>query len=460
MSVEDNKKVTRRYYEEVVNTGDVDRTEEFIGEDYTEVMDGVRYPVGIQGAREHVIGVRQTYPDLFLTIDHQIAEGEWVVSCITVRATHAGWWIGIKPTGKQVVYTGVNVDRVVGGRIVEHGGAANMLGPLLEIGAVKVVGEGEKAEPPVHCFAACCTPEKRLPSNLPGMKTMRSEQEMLDLILSTARGDERIRAAVLNGSRANPNAPRDIFQDFDVVYFVTEAAPFRHNRAWVRRFGELMILQEPEDMREAPPGEHEAFSTLMQFTDGNRIDLWIVPLEQRAAFLDDSLSLLLLDKDGILPPFAPPDESSYRPRPPAARAFADCCNEFWWVCPYAAKGLWREEITYARAMLDEVLREQLMKMLAWHIGVQTGFSAYPGKNGKYFKKYLQPELWELLLKTYADADCGHTWEALDAMCRLFRTAALQVAGHFGFEYPQGDDERVADHLRHVRSLPRDAEEMY
>lgn len=49
--------------------------------------------------------------------------------------------MGIKPTGKPVTFTGVNVDRVVGGKIVEHGGAANLFGPLLDIGAVKVVGD-------------------------------------------------------------------------------------------------------------------------------------------------------------------------------------------------------------------------------------------------------------------------------------------------------------------------------
>jgi predicted ester cyclase len=67
-----------------------------------------------------------------------------VVTCITARGTHKGSWLGIKPTGKPVVFTGVNIDRVVDGRIVEHGGAANMLGPLLEIGAIKVVGKEEE----------------------------------------------------------------------------------------------------------------------------------------------------------------------------------------------------------------------------------------------------------------------------------------------------------------------------
>jgi predicted ester cyclase len=132
--------IVRRYYEEVVNTGNIDQIEQFIAPDYTEVHDGKRYPIGIEGARSHITGGRKTYHDLHLTIDRQITEGEWVVTCVTVTGTHAGEWMGIKPTGKPVVFTCVNVDHVVDGRIVEHGGAANMLGPLLEIGAVKIVG--------------------------------------------------------------------------------------------------------------------------------------------------------------------------------------------------------------------------------------------------------------------------------------------------------------------------------
>lgn len=140
MLLEDNKSLVRGFYEEVVNTGKVDLIESFISPEYTEVHEGKRYATGIEGAKAHILGVRQTYPDLHIEIERQIAEGEWVVSCITARGTHKGSWLGIAPTGKPLVFTGVNVDRVVGGRIVEHGGAANMLGPLLEIGAIKVAG--------------------------------------------------------------------------------------------------------------------------------------------------------------------------------------------------------------------------------------------------------------------------------------------------------------------------------
>ena len=140
MSETDNKLLIRKYIEEVINTGVVDEIEKYISNDYTEISEGKRYPLGIDGAREHIRGVRRTYPDLTLTIEQQIAEGEYVATCITARGTHQGEWLGIKPTGKLVTYTGVNIDRVVNGRIAEHGGAANLLAPLLEIGGVRVVG--------------------------------------------------------------------------------------------------------------------------------------------------------------------------------------------------------------------------------------------------------------------------------------------------------------------------------
>lgn len=288
---------------------------------------------------------------------------------------------------------------------------------------------------------------------------MRSEQEMLELILRIAKDDERIRAVIMNGSRANPNAPRDIFQDFDIVYLVTEVAPFKHNFEWTGRFGEMMMMQLPEDMQDPPPSDDGGFAYLMQFSDGNRIDLGIYPLEKLDERVSDSLTLVLLDKDGIIGRLPPASEGDYLPKPPSAKAFTDCCNEFWWVCPYVAKGLWRGEIIYARHML-EVVREQLMKMLTWHIGVRTRFARNPGKMGKYFQKYLEPELWEMLLKTYADADHDRTWKALFAMGDLFRRVAVPLAEHFGYDYPHGDDRRVSEHLAHVRSLPRDAREMY
>jgi aminoglycoside 6-adenylyltransferase len=289
---------------------------------------------------------------------------------------------------------------------------------------------------------------------------MRSEQEMLELILDTARNDDRIRAVIMSGSRTNPNVPRDVFQDFDILYLVTDLAPFTDDHTWIHRFGELMILQMPETMLDPAPQNDGSFAYLMQFTDGNRIDLTLFPIARVNALENDSLSVILLDKDGLLQPLAPPSDSDYLPKPPTAKAFSDCCNEFWWVCPYVAKGLWREEIIYAKYIFDGPLREQLMKMLIWYMGMTTQFSRGPGKFGKRLKQYLEPDLWDMLEKTYADADCENTWQALFTMCNLFGITAIATAEHFGFAYPYGDDEKVSAHLQHVRLLPKNAKEVY
>jgi aminoglycoside 6-adenylyltransferase len=111
-------------------------------------------------------------------------------------------------------------------------------------------------------------------------------------------------------------------------------------------------------------------------------------------------------------------------------------------------------------MFDQAVREQLMKMLTWYVGIKTDFSCSPGKFGKYFRQYLEPQLWDMLQKTYADAGYDNTWEAMETMCALFRLTACQVAEHFGFDYPHGDDQRVSAHLKHVRTLPKNATEMY
>ncbi len=288
---------------------------------------------------------------------------------------------------------------------------------------------------------------------------MRSEQTMLELIIGTAKNDDRVRAVMLNGSRANPDAPRDIFQDFDIVYFVTDVDSFTRDHTWIDIFGERMILQMPDAMGDAPE-VIDTFGYLMQFMDGNRIDLTLYPVAKISALEKDSLSVSLLDKDRLLPPFAPPSDSDYLPKPPTAQQFADCCNEFWWVSAYVAKGLWRQEITYAKGTLEEYVRPQVMKMLTWYVGIQTDFSVSPGKMGKYLKNVLAPELWALLEKTYADADYERSWDALFVICELFHLTAHEVAAQFDFEYPRGDDERVSAHLRHVRSLPKDAAAMY
>lgn len=137
MKTPDNKTIVRRYIEEIVNTGDVSKIRDFFSEEYTEVFEGVRHKRGIQGAIDHVLGVRRVYPDLKMTIENQISEGEWIATSYSVTGTFRDEWFGMKPSGKPITFYGVNMERIRDGKIIEHGGAANLLEPLLKAGVIE-----------------------------------------------------------------------------------------------------------------------------------------------------------------------------------------------------------------------------------------------------------------------------------------------------------------------------------
>lgn len=290
---------------------------------------------------------------------------------------------------------------------------------------------------------------------------MRSEKEMMDLILNTARHDERIRAVIMNGSRVNPNVKKDCFQDYDIIYVVKGIRSFTSDHSWINRFGERLIAQMPEESTLIPPEEDGRFPYLMQFIDGNRIDLTLVPVELVNELLNrDSLSVLLLDKDGYIEPFPPASDSDYLITRPSEKEFADCCNEFWWCSTNVAKGLWREELPYVKEMFEGPVRDMLVQMLEWHIGMKTNFTVSAGKFGKYFEKYLEQDVWKQYVETFSNAEYENIWKSVFVMGNLFRETAIGIASYFNYKYPQTDDDRVTSYLEHVKSLPRDSQKIY
>lgn len=288
---------------------------------------------------------------------------------------------------------------------------------------------------------------------------MRSEQEMFDLILNTAREDERIRAVYMNGSRTNPNAPKDIFQDYDIVYVVRDTRPFIEDTAWIDRFGERLYMQYPErnDLFRGEVTDFEnCYGWLMQFADGNRIDLHVqsIPFSQKS-ILNDRLCKILLDKDGILPAMPEPTDADFWVREPTPALFAVECNGFWWCLNNVAKGLWREEIPYVQEMLNAEERQHLIQMLAWRIGLEHDFSVSIGKAGKYLSRFLTEADWNTFLSTYASATLSEMWSATVTMCRLFDRTAREVAQKLHYSYDEREAENSFQYLLHVQWLPKD-----
>lgn len=292
---------------------------------------------------------------------------------------------------------------------------------------------------------------------------MRSEKEMLDLILGIAEKDERIRAVYMNGSRTNVNAPKDIFQDYDIVYVVTETASFINDEHWIEQFGDLIMIQEPDkndQMVGIQMDFDRSYGYLMLFTDGNRIDLHIETKEaMQENYVKDKLTMPLLDKDNCLPHIPTPTDIEYHVKKPTEALYFSCCNDFLWCLQNVAKGIWRDELPYAKRMYELTNREFLDQMVSWWIGSRHDFQISTGKLGKYFKNDLPEPYWELYKKTYADSDYEHMWDALFVTCELFRRLALDVADFFGFTYPAKDDASMMEYLNCVRSLPSDAKEI-
>lgn len=281
---------------------------------------------------------------------------------------------------------------------------------------------------------------------------MRSEQEMMDLIINVAKEDERIRAVLMVGSRANPNAPKDKYQDYDIAYFVKDVTPFYDNMEWVEKhFGMPIIMQTPETMSLLPPDGDGHFTYLMIFEDGNRIDLSI----EFTPYIDDGEpAVVLLDKDGFLPQLPVPTDQHWHIKPPTEKLFADCCNEFWWCLNNAGKGIARDELPYTMKMFNEYVRNMLNKMIEWHIGINTDFTVSAGKFGKYFKKYLSPDLYAMYTKTYSDDNYDNLWTSIFTACDLFHTVALFVAEYSGYNYNQGEEHAMIMYLNKIKNDSR------
>ncbi|MCP3738037.1 aminoglycoside 6-adenylyltransferase [Rossellomorea sp. BNER] len=293
---------------------------------------------------------------------------------------------------------------------------------------------------------------------------MRSEQEMMDLIINIANEDERIRAVYMNGSRTNPNVSKDIFQDYDIVYVVKETKPFIEDKDWLNNFGDILILQEPEKNSQnfgVLTEFEQSYGYLMLFKDGNRIDLHFETKEHMLGhYINDKLTLPLLDKDNSLPTIQEPTDVDYHVKKPTETMYLSCCNDFWWCQQNVAKSIWRDELPYAKFMMDCVIRNNLNRMVSWWIGTDNNFQVSTGKVGNYYKKQLPESYWNLYIATYSDGSYENMWDSLFIAGELFRMIANDIATYLSFSYPEHEDEAMSVYLRQVRYLPSNAKQIF
>ena len=261
---------------------------------------------------------------------------------------------------------------------------------------------------------------------------MRTETEMFDVILQTAKVLQ-VDAVTMSGSRTNPNAPKDEFQDYDVVYIVEDLDALVADLAWLERFGNRLIEQHNL--------LGHRYLYLMLFEDGNRIDLSLCPMEHIQEWVDSEANFeVIKDDKGLFESYLP-SPKRYWTCPPTEEEFASSCNEFWWVSTYVVKGIRRNQLIYATDHLYGICQQELLKVLAWQIASDRG-TVDIGKNYKYLFQYLPAEQEKEFSALLDLSGFDKITQSLFSTMKGFDREAQILAQKMGFTY----DNEVAEKM--------------
>ena len=261
---------------------------------------------------------------------------------------------------------------------------------------------------------------------------MRTKTEMFDMILQTAKVLQ-VDAVAMSGSRTNPKAPKDEFQDYDVVYIVEDLDGLIADLSWLHQFGTRSIEQHNI------LGNRRLY--LMLFEDGNRIDLTLCPKEHIQEWVDSETGFtVLVDEKGLFESYSPSPQRFWT-SPASETDFEKTCNEFWWVSAYVVKGICRKQVIYATDHLYGICQQELLKILAWKVARDRGVVDI-GKNYKYLFQYLQTEKEKEFSALLDLSSLDKITQSLFATMQLFHQEAQSLAQKMGFKY----EKEVADKM--------------
>ena len=260
----------------------------------------------------------------------------------------------------------------------------------------------------------------------------RSEAQMFDLILQTAKS-LKVEAVAMSGSRTDTKAPKDEFQDYDVVYVVDDLDNLTSDLAWLDQFGTRIIEQHNI------LGNRRLY--LMLFEDGNRIDLTLCPKDHIQEWVDSEADYTVLkDEKGLFESYTTSPQR-YWTNPASPIDFEKACNEFWWVSAYVVKGICRKQLFYATDHLYGICQQELLKVLAWQVASDRG-TVDVGKNYKYLFSYLPAEKEKEFSNLLDFSSSDKITQSLFATMDLFHQEAQSLAQKMGFNY----DKEVAEKM--------------
>ena len=266
---------------------------------------------------------------------------------------------------------------------------------------------------------------------------MRTETEMLDVILQTAK-TLQVKAVAMSGSRTCPKALKDEFQDYDVVYIVDDLYNLMSDLSWLNKFGKRIIEQE------VSLGHRRLY--LMLFEDGNRIDLTLCPKEYIQEWVDSEAGFTILeDTENLFEAYFPNLERHWI-TPATETDFKNSCNEFWWVSAYVVKGIYRKQVIYTTDHLYGICQQEFLKILAWQVASDRRVVDI-GKNYKYLFNYLPTEKEKEFSNLLDFSSIDKITQSLFATMELFHQEAQFLAYKMGFDYDMEVAEKMIEYAK-------------
>ena len=285
-------------------------------------------------------------------------------------------------------------------------------------------------------FIDMSSTESRVSTKKAGIP-MRTETEMFDVILQTAKVLQ-VDAVAMSGSRTNPKAPKDEFQDYDVVYLVENFEELISDLSWLDQFGKRIIEQHNVL-------DHRHLN-LMLFEDGNRIDLTLCPKEHIQEWVASEADYtVLVDEKGLFESYSPSPQRFWT-NPASETDYEKTCNEFWWVSAYVVKGICRKQVSYATDHLYGICQQELLKVLAWQVASDRE-AVDIGKNYKYLFNYLTAEKEKEFSNLLDFSSLDKITQSLLATMQIFHQEAQILAQKMGFEYDREVAEKMIEYAK-------------
>ena len=263
----------------------------------------------------------------------------------------------------------------------------------------------------------------------------RNQEQMLRLVLQVAENIQ-VDAVAMSGSRTDTKAPKDEFQDYDVVYVVDDLDNLTSDLSWLDQFGNRLIEQYNV------LGNRRLY--LMLFEDGNRIDLTLCPKDHIQEWVESEADFTVLeDPKGLFDSYTTSPQR-YWTSPASPTDFEKACNEFWWVSAYVVKGICRNQIIYATDHLYGICQQELLKVLAWQVASDKG-TVDVGKNYKYLFNYLPAEKEKGFSALLDFSSKEKITQSLFATMQLFHQEAQSLAHKMGFDYKKDVAEKMIEY---------------